>query len=133
MLSMYSLVYAEKFRNLRIENGFRPEQVAEFLDISLPEYLCMETGTVSWSTDQIDRLCSLYECTKKDLFDECKTFAFRGLNVESFSGEDMKTIAAIGRIANNLKEMDQIGEEYDEKYGCRFIRKTDRRNTQKMV
>lgn len=118
MLSMYSLVYAEKFRNLRIENGFRPEQVAEFLDISLPEYLCMETGTVSWSTDQIDRLCSLYECTKKDLFDECKTFAFRGLKVESFSREDMKAIAAIGRIANNLKEMGQIEEEYDEKYGC---------------
>lgn len=118
MLSMYSLVYAGKFRNLRIENGFRPEQVAEFLDISLPEYLCMETGTVSWSTDQIDRLCSLYECTKKDLFDECKTFAFRGLNVESFSREDMKAIAAIGRIANNLKEMVQIEEEYDEKYGC---------------
>ena len=78
----------------------------------------METGTVSWSTDQIDRLCSLYECTKKDLFDECKTFAFRGLNVESFSREDMKAIAAIGRIANNLKEMVQIEEEYDEKYGC---------------
>ena len=118
MLSMYSLVYAEKFRNLRIENGFRPEQVAEFLDISLPEYLCMETGTVSWSTDQIERLCSLYECARKDLFDDYKPLVFRGLNVEGFSREDMEAIAAIGRIANNLKEMDQIEEEYDEKYGC---------------
>ena len=117
MLSMYSLVYAEKFRNLRIENGFRPEQVAEFLDISLPEYLCMETGTVSWSTDQIDRLCSLYECTKKDLFDECKTYAFRGLNVENFSREDMMAIASIGRIANNQKEMDQVEVKLNERYG----------------
>ena len=115
MLSMYSLVYAERFRNLRIENGFRPEQVAEFLDISLPEYLCMETGTVSWSTDQIDRLCSLYECTKKDLFDECKPFAFCGLNVESFSREEIK---AIGRIVDNQKEMNQMEEKYNEKYGC---------------
>ena len=114
MLSMYSLVYAERFRNLRIENGFRPEQVAEFLDISLPEYLCMETGTVSWSTDQIDRLCSLYECTKKDLFDECKPFAFCGLNVESFSREEIK---AIGRIVDNQKEMNQMEEKYNEKYG----------------
>ena len=115
MLSMYSLVYAEKFRNLRIENGFRSEQVAEFLDISLSEYLWMETGTVSWGTDQIDRLCSLYGCTKKDLFDECKPFAFRGLNVESFSREDMK---AIGRIVNNQKEMNKMEEKYNEKYGC---------------
>lgn len=121
MLSMYSLVYAEKFRNLRIENGFRPEQVAEFLDISLPEYLCMETGTVSWSTDQIDRLCSLYECTKKDLFDECKTFAFRGLNVENFSREDMMAIASIGRIANNQKEMDQVEVKLNERYGGKNV------------
>lgn len=117
MLSMYSLVYAEKFRNLRIENGFRPEQVAEFLDIPLPEYLCMETGTVSWSADQIDRLCSLYECTRKDLFDNCRPIVFHGLNVENFSGEDMKAIAAVGKIVNNQNKMDQMEEEYDEKYG----------------
>lgn len=118
MLSMYSLVYAEKFRNLRIENGFRPEQVAEFLDISLPEYLWMETGTVSWSTDQIDRLCSLYECTKKDLFDDCKPIVFHGLNVENFSREDMRAIASVGRIANNQKEMDQVEVKLNERYGC---------------
>lgn len=117
MLSMYSLVYAEKFRNLRIENGFRPEQVAEFLDISLPEYLCMETGTVSWNTDQIDRLCSLYECTRKDLFDDCRPIVFHGLNVENFSCEDMRSISAIGKIANNQKDMDQMKEEYNERYG----------------
>ena len=49
MLSMYSLVYAEKFRNLRIENGFRPEQVAEFLDISLPKFIA--SFCVSVTTD----------------------------------------------------------------------------------
>lgn len=116
MLSMYEFVYTEKFRNLRIENGFRPEQVAEFLDISLQEYLCMETGTASWSTDEIDRLCSLYECTKKDLFEDYKPIVFYGLNVKDFSGKDMKAIAAIGKIVNNQKEMDQMEDEYNERY-----------------
>ena len=70
----------------------------------------IEHGTRTLNMELIDKLCDLYGCTEAYLFGESDeylpiNFAFRSNTVET---EDLQSIAAMNKIAMNLRFMDNM-------------------------
>lgn len=103
-----------KLKKLRKENKITQEQLAQFLNVDQSLITKLENGTRNFNVTMIDKICSLFGCTPEYLSGENDeyiplNFAFRSNGIKA---EDLESIAAINKIAMNLKYMNAlIGDE----------------------
>ena len=105
-----------RLKELRKESGLTQNQLAQFLEIDQSMITKLENGTRNLTVFLIDKICSLFGCTDRYLMGESDEylplhFAFRSNSVQA---EDIQSIAAVNRIASNLRYMNELMEEKDE-------------------
>lgn len=104
----------ERLKVLRKESKITQEQLARFLNVDQSMITKIENGTRSFSVTMIDKICSLFGCSEEYLMGESEdyiplNFAFRSTGIEA---EDLESIAAVNKIAMNLKYMNELmGDE----------------------
>ncbi len=96
-----------RIRKLREESNLSQHQLAQYLGIDQSLLSRIEKNERQPSIEIIDKIANLFGCPVENLEAEatCSSslhFAFRAKDV---CDEDMETIAAINRIAFNLREM----------------------------
>ncbi len=103
-----------RLKELRKECKLTQEQMANYLGVDQTLITKIENGSRAMSVTMIDRICSLFGCTEEYLLGQSDSyiplsFAFRSNGIQ---GEDLQSIAAINRIAMNIRYMNEmIGEE----------------------
>ena len=99
----------KKIKFLRTEAGLNQSQLAEYLEVDQSLVAKFESGERNITTGMLERLYDLFICSQ-DFFSstderhvpvEC---AFRAKNMDA---ETLKSIAAINRLAKNLREIDE--------------------------
>ncbi len=100
----------ERLKYLRKESKITQDQLAQFLAVDQSMITKLENGTRSFSTTMIDKICSLFGCSEEFLMGESDdyiplNFAFRSSGIDA---EDLESIAAVNKIAMNLKYMNEL-------------------------
>ena len=100
---------AKKFRDLRSELGFSQTQVANFLQIDQSYISKCEKNERNFTLDIIEKVATLFGCDLEYFLNEEIQYspmpcAFRCDSIIK-DKEDLDTIAAINKIALNLKFM----------------------------
>ena len=104
----------ERLKYLRKESKITQDQLAQFLSVDQSMITKLENGTRSFSITMVDKICSLFGCSEEFLMGESDdyiplNFAFRSTGIEA---EDLESIAAVNKIAINLKYMNELmGDE----------------------
>ncbi|MGM9671341.1 MAG: helix-turn-helix domain-containing protein [Oscillospiraceae bacterium] len=57
----YEVLNFENIRNLRIDNGYTQQQIADYLNIKQNTYSQYETGTLNYPVDILMKLADLYD------------------------------------------------------------------------
>lgn len=105
---------SERLKYLRKESKITQDQLAQFLAVDQSMITKLENGTRSFSITLVDKICSLFGCSEEFLMGESDdyiplNFAFRSTGIEA---EDLESIAAVNKIAMNLKYMNElVGDE----------------------
>ena len=111
-----NMTVGENIKRMRKRSGLTQEHVARFLGIDQTLVSKMETGQRSIGAAALEKLCDLFFCTLDDLLGEetdpsrKKAVAFRADNLEP---DDLRAIAAIGRIVRNLEDLAVLEKEAD--------------------
>lgn len=104
----------ERLKYLRKESKITQDQLAQYLSVDQSMITKLENGTRSFSITMVDKICSLFGCSEEFLMGESDNyiplnFAFRSTGIEA---EDLESIAAVNKIAINLKYMNELmGDE----------------------
>lgn len=104
----------ERLKYLCKESKITQDQLAQFLSVDQSMITKLENGTRSFSITMVDKICSLFGCSEEFLLGESDdyiplNFAFRSTGIEA---EDLESIAAVNKIAINLKYMNELmGDE----------------------
>lgn len=102
-------IMGKKIKFLRTEAGLNQRQLADYLKVDQSLVAKFESGERNITTGMLDQLCDLFICSqdffcgtdKQHVPVEC---AFRAKNMDA---ETLKSIAAINRLAKNLREIDE--------------------------
>jgi len=102
----------EKFKKLREESGLTQGQIAEYLSVNQSYISRYEKNERQLSVDLLEKIANLFGCsieyfTSEDSQYDPLSFALRASCITS---EDLETIAAINKIALNLRQMDSLLE-----------------------
>lgn len=102
----------KRFNELRNRSGFTQSQIAEYLDVDQSYISKCEKNERQFSVDVLEKAAELFGCTMEYFVDESSEFviipiALRAKNVDV---EDLKTIAAMNKIALNLRFMEGLLE-----------------------
>lgn len=100
----------ERLKYLRKESKITQDQLAQFLSVDQSMITKLENGTRSFSITMVDKICSLFGCSEEFLLGESDdyiplNFAFHSIGIEA---EDLESIAAVNKIAINLKYMNEL-------------------------
>lgn len=103
-------------KRMRKRSGLTQEHVAQFLGIDQTLVSKMENGQRPIGVSLLERLCDLFFCTLDDLLNESsgadrKTVAFRS---DGLAVEDLRALAAVGRIVRNLEDMTALEKAADD-------------------
>jgi len=103
----------EKFKKLREESGLTQGQIAEYLSVNQSYISRYEKNERQLSADLLEKLSNFFGCsidyfTSDDSPYSPLPFALRATCITS---EDFETIAAINKIALNLRDMENISKE----------------------
>jgi transcriptional regulator with XRE-family HTH domain len=100
----------EKFINLRKGLKLNQKQIAEYLDVDQSYISKCEKGERQFSVDIIEKVAELFGCTVDYFVKESCEFAEMpiALRAKSVTTEDLNTIAAINKIALNLRFMEGL-------------------------
>jgi transcriptional regulator with XRE-family HTH domain len=101
-----------RFSELRKKNGFTQSQVAEYLDVDQSYISKCESNERQFSVDILEKAAELFGCTLRYFLNDTSEFepipvALRAKKVEV---QDLRTIAAMNKIALNLRFMDDLVE-----------------------
>ena len=102
-----------RLKELRKNSKLTQEQMAKYLGVDQSMVTKLENGTRALNITLIEKICSLFSCTEDYLFGKSDdyipvSFAFRANGIQA---EDLESIAAVNRIARNIRYMnDLIGE-----------------------
>ena len=102
-----------RLKELRKSCKLTQEQMAKYLDVDQTLITKFENGTRAMSVTMIDQICSLFGCTEEYLLGQSDlyiplNFAFRSNGIQ---GDDLRSIAAINKIAMNIRYMNEINVE----------------------
>ena len=94
-----------RLKKLRKDCKLTQEQMAKYLGVDQTLITKLENGTRAMSVTMMDQLCSLFGCTEAYLLGQSDAyiplnFAFRA---NSIQGEDLQSIAAVNKIAMNIR------------------------------
>ena len=103
----------KRFSELRNRNGFTQSQIASFLEVDQSYISKCEKNERQFSIDVLERAAELFGCTVDYFGNESCEFeqipiALRAKNITT---EDLSTIAAMNKIALNLRFMESLLEE----------------------
>lgn len=95
-----------KLKNIREQNGFTQEQVAQYLNVDQSLIAKIESGERKIQLGNLESLSSLYGVDlQTNSIGEPIKVAYRANNI---SCSDLETIAQIKRIALNLRFMENL-------------------------
>ncbi|MEA4923465.1 MAG: helix-turn-helix transcriptional regulator [Eubacteriaceae bacterium] len=102
-----------KLKKIRTDNGLTQGHIASYLEVDQSYITKMEKGERKISTDVLSKLSTLYGCSEESILEEDANdiplkIAFRK---QDFNGETLKAVAAINKIALNLRMIDELLEE----------------------
>ena len=103
-----------RLKKLRKDSKLTQDQLAKYLNVDQSMITKLENGTRALSVTLIDKICSLFGCSEDYLFGKSSdyiplNFAFRANSIQT---EDLQSIAAVNKIAMNIRYMNEmIGEE----------------------
>lgn len=104
----------EKFKTLRQESGLNQAQIADYLKVDQSYISRYEKNERQFSVDLLEKLASLFGCSIEYFTSDEKSlytplpFALRATCIAS---EDLESIAAINKIALNLRSMENLLRE----------------------
>ena len=106
------LSIGEKFSLLRNRSGLTQSQIAEYLDVDQSYISKCEKNERQFSVDILEKAAALLGCPIEYFTDETSQFAPIpiALRAKSVTTEDLATIAAINKIALNLRFMEGLLE-----------------------
>ena len=104
-----------RLKQLRKESRITQEQLAKYLDVDQSMITKLENGTRKMNVTLIDKICSLFGCSDAYLMGEDDSyiplnFAFRSNGIQT---EDLESIAAVNKIAMNIRSMNEMIRELD--------------------
>lgn len=99
-----------RFKSLREESGLTQAQVSDYLGVDQSYVSRFEKNERQLGVEHLERLsylygCSLNELTTSDCYGKPLSFALRATAI---TPEDLETLAAINRIALNLRTMEAL-------------------------
>ena len=103
-----------RLKELRKESRLTQDQLAGYLDVDQSMVTKLENGTRALSVTLVDKICSLFGCSEDYLLGRSGdyvplNFAFRANSIQP---EDLQSIAAVNKIAMNIRYMNEmIGDE----------------------
>lgn len=103
-----------RLKELRKESKLTQEQLAGYLGVDQTLITKLENGSRTPNVSIIENICNLFGCSERYLLGESDeyiplNFAFRSNNVQA---EDLKNIAAVNKLALNLRYMNnRLGDE----------------------
>lgn len=103
------LTVGERLKKLREINNFNQTQVAEYLNFTQSQITKLEHNERKLKVSSLEKLCNLYQCTEEYILEgkgkySKPEFAFRSNNKKL----DLKTIAQMNKIINNIEFLNQI-------------------------
>jgi len=103
----------ERFKKLREESGLSQKQIAGYLNVDQSYISRYEKNERQLSLDMLEKLSNLFGCSIEYFISEDSAykplpFALRATHVTS---EDLETVAAINKIALNLRDMQSLLEK----------------------
>ena len=107
-----SEILGQRFYEMREKSGFTQGQVAEYLQVDQSYISKCEKGQRKFSIDILEKVADLFGCTvdyftnKNSKFTPLPT----ALRADSVEVEDLETIAAVNKIALNLRYMESLLE-----------------------
>lgn len=106
---MLNLV-GERFNELRNRCGLTQSQMAEYLDVDQSYISKCEKNERQFSVDILEKAAALFGCPIEYFTDETSRFAPMSiaLRAKTLATEDLETLAAINKIALNLRFMDGL-------------------------
>ena len=113
MLSDNELI--KRFKELRNKNGLTQSQIAEFLGVDESYISKCEKNEKRFSRDMLEKAAELFGCSVEYFFtdespeSELMPVALKARSVNNV--EDLKAVAAINKIALNLRFMEDLLKE----------------------
>lgn len=103
----------KRFSELRNKSGFTQSQLAEYLDVDQSYISKCEKNERQFSSDILEKAAELFGCTMDYFVSESCEFVEMpiALRAKSITAEDLNTIAAMNKIALNLRFMESLLEE----------------------
>ena len=103
---------SKRFSELRKKSGFTQSIVAEYLEVDQSYISKCEKGERQFSVDILDKAAELFGCTMDYFVNETSEFSQMpiALRAKSVNIEDLGTIAAMNKIALNLRFMESLIE-----------------------
>lgn len=107
-----SELIGKRFSELRNRSGFTQRQLAEYLDVDQSYISKCEKNERQFSVDVLEKAAELFGCTMDYFVDESCEFENIpiALRAKSITTEDLNTIAAMNKIALNLRFMEGLLE-----------------------
>lgn len=101
---------SKRFNELRSMSGFTQSQIAEYLQVDQSYISKCEKNERQFSVDILEKGANLFGCSIEHFTNEDSEFspipiAFRAKNLTT---EDLETIAAMNKIALNLRYMEDL-------------------------
>ena len=98
----------KRFSELRNRSGFTQSQLAEYLDVDQSYISKCEKNERQFSTDVLEKAAELFGCSMEYFVNESCGFVQMpiALRAKSITTEDLNTIAAMNKIALNLRFME---------------------------
>ncbi len=100
----------EKIKKLREESGLKQSQIAEYLNVDQSYISRFEKNERPLSVDILEKLSNLFGCSIEYFTtnnDKYKPLPF-ALRATSITADDLVTVAAINKIALNLRSMESL-------------------------
>ena len=99
-----------RLKELRKNSKLTQEQMAQYLGVDQSMVTKLENGSRALNVTLIEKICSLFCCTEEYLFGKSDeyipiNFAFRA---NSILAEDLESIAAVNRLARNIRYMNKV-------------------------
>lgn len=101
---------SKRFNELRNLNGFTQSQLAEYLQVDQSYISKCEKNERQFSNDVLEKVANLFGCSMEYFTNEDCDYtpipiAFRA---KGLANEDLETIAAMNKIALNLRYMEDL-------------------------
>ncbi len=108
-MSNFELV-GKRFNELRKMSGFTQSQIAEYLQVDQSYISKCEKNERQFSTDILEKAANLFGCSIEYFTNEDSAYSPMSvaLRAKRVATEDLETIAAMNKIALNLRYMEEL-------------------------